>query len=127
MTYPLLAGTMRRHVASGLLNKTRRAAATTGAQTAKSVFSTKAQETETFLSGTSSLYAEQMYDLYTENPDSVHPSWKQYFDNLENGVAFSADDYSRPSTIPGKKASSVAVSPFVSLNCYGALLSRAID
>ena len=73
------------------------------------LFSTQAQEAETFLSGTSSLYAEQMYDLYQEDPDSVHPSWKQYFENLDKGIAFSADDYSRPSTIPGRRATSVEV------------------
>ena len=61
------------------------------------------QETETFLNGTSSLYAEQMYDQYLEHPDSVHPSWKLYFENMEKGVSFKADDYNRPSTIPGRK------------------------
>lgn len=70
----------------------------------KVLFSSKAQEAETFLSGTTSLYAEQMYELYSEDPNSVHPSWKQYFDNLDKGVTFSVDDYSRPTTIPGRRA-----------------------
>lgn len=77
------------------------------AASASTYFSTKAQETETFLSGSTSLYAEQMYEQYLENPDSVHGSWKQYFENLEQGVAYNAEDYSRPSMIPGKRAAAV--------------------
>ena len=66
--------------------------------------STRAQNTESFLTGSSGLYAEQMYDQYCEDPESVHPSWKQYFDNLEGGIEFHQDDYSRPSTVPGRRA-----------------------
>lgn len=52
---------------------------------------------ETFLTGTSSVYAEQMYDRYLQDPNSVHASWKRYFDNLETGVAYDADgDYDQP-------------------------------
>mmetsp|Transcript_60845 Transcript_60845/g.72227 ORF Transcript_60845/g.72227 Transcript_60845/m.72227 type:complete len:462 (+) Transcript_60845:217-1602(+) len=40
---------------------------------------------ESFLSGTSSLYAEQIYENYLADPTSVHPTWKNYFDALENG------------------------------------------
>jgi hypothetical protein len=93
MTYPLLFAQRQRLVAS----MTRRAAA-------MRCFSTKPQEMESFLSGTSGVYAEQMHDNYLEDPNSVHPSWKKYFDNLAQGVAFDAEQFSRPSLIPGKRA-----------------------
>jgi 2-oxoglutarate dehydrogenase E1 component len=53
-------------------------------------------ENETFLSGTSSVYAEQMYELYLHDPTSVHESWKLYFDNLGEGKAYTQEDYSAP-------------------------------
>jgi len=34
---------------------------------------------ESFLSGTSSVYAEQMYDQWRKDPQSVHASWRIYF------------------------------------------------
>jgi 2-oxoglutarate dehydrogenase E1 component len=73
-----------------------------------SPFSTRAQESETFLNGTSSLYAEQMYEMYLENPSSVHDSWRQYFDNEAKGVCFDVNDYSQPTSIPGKRSIAVA-------------------
>jgi hypothetical protein len=62
-------------------------------------------ESESFLSGTSSLYAEQMYENYLYNPESVHESWRRYFDNLQNGVAYSEQDFSQPTAAPPSKAS----------------------
>lgn len=100
MPYPLLLGTVQRRL-SQVARKSPPALSMT------KLFSTKAQEAETFLTGSTSLYAEQMYEQYLENPNSVHPSWKKYFDNLEKGVKFSVEDYSRPSTIPGKRAVAV--------------------
>lgn len=102
MPYPLkmIMGTMQRRLGLSLATRYAPVASTT---MAKSFFSTKVQETETFLNGSSSLYAEQMYDLYAEDPTSVPDSWRRYFDNLEAGVPFSAEDYSSPTAIPGKK------------------------
>ncbi len=79
-------------------------------------FSTRVQEAETFLNGTSSLYAEQMYEQYLQDPSSVHESWQKYFQNVEGGVAFDAGDYSRPTSIPGKRALAATV---VSCVCAG--------
>ena len=53
---------------------------------------------ETFLNGTSSVYAEQMFELYQHDPSSVHASWKKYFENLEQGVAFQEADFQNPTT-----------------------------
>ncbi|KAJ1548780.1 hypothetical protein HK405_015274 [Cladochytrium tenue] len=38
--------------------------------------------TETFLSGTSSTYVEDMYEAWLADPSSVHVSWQVYFKNL---------------------------------------------
>lgn len=100
MSYPLLMALSKRRVFSSVAS----AAASRGGLMALRAFSTRPQNMESFLNGTSSLYAEQMYDQYCENPDSVHPSWKKYFENDQAGVQFHHDDYSRPSTVPGKRA-----------------------
>ena len=98
-----------------LLHHQRIGAVTAGTNNSNRIFSTAPQEKtsspESFLNGTSSLYAEQMYEMYLENPDSVHPSWKQYFDNLEQGVGFDVADYSSPTAVTSnsKKAAMAGV------------------
>jgi 2-oxoglutarate dehydrogenase E1 component len=47
----------------------------------------KTSTQESFLSGTSSVYAEHMYDQWRKDPQSVHASWRIYFQNLEGGAA----------------------------------------
>ena len=75
-------------------------------------FSTaSAHSQESFLNGTSSVYAEQMFELYQDDPSSVHASWKKYFENLEQGVAFQDSDYQNPTTAAA--ARKVAVSSCV--------------
>jgi hypothetical protein len=76
--------------------------------TDRNAFSTRVQEAETFLNGTSSLYAEQMHELYLEDPSSVHESWRQYFDNDGKGISFDVNDYNQPTSIPGKRSIAVA-------------------
>lgn len=105
MPYPMLLASQRR-----LFAASKQAKFFAGAS--RRVFSSRPQEIETFLNGTSSLYAEQMLEQYEEDPNSVHPSWKKYFDNLQEGVAFDQDDYSRPTIVPGRRQSAqTAVSP----------------
>lgn len=41
---------------------------------------------ETFLSGMSAAYLEDLYLDWLENPDSVHPSWRSYFRSLRAGA-----------------------------------------
>jgi len=48
-----------------------------------SVMSTKA---DSFMSGSNSIYVEQMYDSWRRDPSSVHGSWQSYFSNLDAGV-----------------------------------------
>lgn len=75
-------------------------------------FSTKVEDAapplETFLNGTSSLYAEQMYEMYLEDPSSVQDSWRMYFENEENAVPFDSSDYSQPTSVPGKRSATIA-------------------
>jgi 2-oxoglutarate dehydrogenase E1 component len=61
-----------------------------------------AKEVETFLYGSSSVYAEAMYEQYQADPESVPASWRTYFDNDANGVAYHESDYASPT---------VAISP----------------
>ena len=62
----------------------------------RSLSTTAPATAETFLTGTTSVYAEQMYELYQQDPSLVHVSWRQYFDNLSKDIAFSPDDYATP-------------------------------
>lgn len=40
-----------------------------------------------FETGTNSTYFETMHEAWKEDPNSVHPSWRSYFEGLESGVA----------------------------------------
>mmetsp|Transcript_28670 Transcript_28670/g.78784 ORF Transcript_28670/g.78784 Transcript_28670/m.78784 type:complete len:1068 (-) Transcript_28670:217-3420(-) len=53
-------------------------------------------EKETFLTGTTSLYAEEMYERYLQDPASVQESWRTYFDNMEAGVPYDEENLNRP-------------------------------
>jgi 2-oxoglutarate dehydrogenase E1 component len=65
-------------------------------------------ESESFLTGTSSLYAEQMFELYEQDPNSVHASWKLYFDNLSQGVAYNEADFNQPTAVASSKKAVVS-------------------
>ena len=88
--------------------------------TSASFFSTQAEETppplETFLNGTSSLYAEQMYEMYLEDPASVQDSWRLYFENEEKAIPFDSSDFSKPTSVPGKRSAAVAGVRYVALH-----------
>lgn len=77
-------------------------------------FSTQVEEEdvppplETFLNGTSSLYAEQMYEMYLEDPSSVQETWRQYFENEENAVPYDSEDFNKPTSVPGKRSTLIA-------------------
>ena len=79
---------------------------------AQAFFSTQVEDAppplETFLNGTSSLYAEQMYEMYLEDPSSVQESWRLYFDNEESSTPFDSDAFTSPTSIPGKRSAAAA-------------------
>ena len=60
-------------------------------------------ESESFLTGTSSLYAEQMYENYMQDRMSVHETWRQYFDDLEAGKEYSESQFNRPTVVTSQK------------------------
>ena len=98
--------------ASAALSRTARTALFAGTTRLKSTAAIEEEEeevdslhsNETFLNGTGSLYAEQMYDAWIADPNSVHETWRTYFENLENGVAYDETQYSNPSVVPGTGA-----------------------
>jgi len=60
-------------------------------------FSTQTKVVDSFLSGTSSIYAEQMFELYERDPNSVEASWRRYFDSLEkNDIMLEDKDFRNP-------------------------------
>lgn len=65
-------------------------------------------ENESFLTGSSSLYAEQMWEQYTQDPNSVHESWKKYFDDLQSGVPYAEEAFDKPTAVPPSKVSARA-------------------
>lgn len=68
-------------------------------------FSTQpAHENETFLNGSGALYAEVMYEKYLQDPHSVQPSWKLYFDNLEKGEPYDESNFSSPTAMLSSKS-----------------------
>ena len=62
---------------------------------------TPKHERESFLSGTSSLYVEQMYETYESDPNSVHETWRKYFEDLEGGTPYDEKDYASPTVLEG--------------------------
>ena len=60
---------------------------------------------ESFLSGSSSTYIEEMYNAWKENPKSVHVSWDVYFKNLTKGVS----SYQSPPTLGSDKPNEISI------------------
>jgi len=58
-------------------------------------------ESESFLTGTSTLYAEQMYLNYQQDPSSIHETWRKYFDDLEGGRKYEEESFNRPTVVTG--------------------------
>eukprot|EP01038_Epipyxis_sp_PR26KG_P007056 gene7056-9631_t len=71
------------------------------------VMSTKS---DSFLSGSSSVYVEQMYDAWLNDPKSVHASWAAYFSNLEQGKNIEQSFTALPS-VAGSVGSRTTLSP----------------
>lgn len=73
----------------------------------------RSHPSESFLSGTSSVYAEQMLAAYKKDPNAVHVSWRAYFENLERGVGHDQGAFEPLPTIQSNASasSSLMVSP----------------
>nr|ANM86826.1 2-oxoglutarate dehydrogenase E1 component [Stygiella incarcerata] len=62
---------------------------------------------ESFLSGTSGVALETMFEQWKRNPSKVHESWQRYFQNVESGAQDeAAPDLLRPVSL-GKDSSTV--------------------
>jgi len=70
----------------------------------------KVHENETFLTGSSSLYAEQMYENYLADRNSVHETWRKYFDDLEGGKSYEEKYFNRPTVVVSSVKQSAATS-----------------
>ena len=45
-----------------------------------------------------------MYEAWQADPNSVHETWRNYFENLEQGIAYDEGAYCNPSVVPGSRA-----------------------
>lgn len=63
--------------------------------------STSKKTSDSFLSGNSGLYADQMFEQWSRDPKSVHASWAAYFRNIESGVQ-SADAFQPPPVVQAR-------------------------
>lgn len=70
----------------------------------------KPHESESFLTGASSLYAEQMYENWCEDPNSVHETWRKYFQDMEGGIAYNESNFNRPTVVVSNQKKSVDAS-----------------
>lgn len=43
--------------------------------------------TDNFANGTSAVYVDQMYEMWKEDPNSVHASWRAYFSGVDSDAA----------------------------------------
>lgn len=62
-------------------------------------------QSDNFANGTSAVYVDQMYDMWVEDPKSVHASWAAYFNNVEGGVE---EPYQQPPSL-GQDSTSGAI------------------
>ncbi|KAK3744397.1 hypothetical protein QZH41_012160 [Actinostola sp. cb2023] len=61
---------------------------------------------EPFLNGSSSIYVEEMYASWMENPNSVHKSWDAYFKNVKGGLP--PGQAYQPPPVLGQHSSAIA-------------------
>jgi len=68
---------------------------------------TNKHESETFLTGSSSLYAEQMYENFCVDPNSVHETWRKYFEDMDQGKEYDENSFNRPTVVVSNQKRSV--------------------
>lgn len=76
----------------------------------KRTMATQKLSAESFLTGTSSSYVEQMHEAWRKDPTSVHASWAAFFSNVEAGKAPGAA-FQAPPALGGDAAGLLAASP----------------
>jgi len=63
---------------------------------------------ESFLSGSSSSYVEQMYESWRKDPSSVHSSWNAFFKNADAGLAPGQAFHAPPALVSNADAAAAA-------------------
>ena len=53
---------------------------------------------DAFANGTNAYYADEMYRLWKQDPQSVHQSWNVYFSGMDKGLSSSQSFQAPPST-----------------------------
>lgn len=53
---------------------------------------------DAFANGTNAYYADEMYRLWKQDPQSVHPSWRVYFSGMDKGLTSSQSFQPPPTT-----------------------------
>nr|XP_039273817.1 2-oxoglutarate dehydrogenase, mitochondrial-like isoform X1 [Styela clava] len=99
-----------------------RSASTTSSSQQQAVAA--AAKAEPFLSGSSSVYVEDMYESWLQDPSTVHKSWDVYFRNVNSG-ALPGEAYQRPPSLGGSAVVPTGTSS--SLATQGGLSVENVD
>jgi 2-oxoglutarate dehydrogenase E1 component len=51
-------------------------------------------DNEDFLFSSGSVFAEELYNLYLQNPHNVDPTWRIYFDSLGDKLSYKRESFS---------------------------------
>ncbi len=79
---------------------------------------------ENFANGSSSIYFDQMYEQWRKDPESVHASFRAYFENVDSGAASA---YQAPPTLGQTGQSDVVAQVLAALGSTGAGASSTQD
>ena len=60
---------------------------------------------DNFVNGTSAVYVDQQYDHWKQDPNSVHASWRAYFENIEGEAK---EPYQAPPSLGKSQENSIA-------------------
>ena len=63
---------------------------------------------ENFANGTSAVYIDQMYEMWKQDPQSVHSSWRAYFEGVDSGAE---TPYQAPPSLGKDSKSAMAGAP----------------
>lgn len=86
---------LRSKSSGGMVSSFKTSLANTNRHAAYGAFSSQAV-TDNFVNGTSAVYVDYVYEQWKANPNSVHASWKAYFEGIEKG---SPEPFQAPPTL----------------------------
>ena len=62
----------------------------------------------TFLSGPNAPFIEELYARYVENPAAIDPSWRRFFDELDDDAALALKDIAGASWAPRNREAEIS-------------------